>query len=154
MSGHTPGSRSLAAFPRVRPSGYNGSLLLLLVRAVSCVRILRCSGAAIPEMGGREASTSAAYFGAHYRNDMDATTSRFVGGGAVFFALQPRRAIVNDSNAELINCYAVVRDAVEELIAALKEHKAHTSRDITMRCASGIGLQTFAYGHRWNARHA
>jgi DNA adenine methylase len=53
----------------------------------------------------------------------------FLGGGAVFFALQPARAVVNDSNPELINCYAVVRDAVEDLIAALAEHKARSSSE-------------------------
>lgn len=51
----------------------------------------------------------------------------FVGGGAVFFALQPERAVINDTNAELINCYEVVRDAVGALIAALEEHRACSS---------------------------
>ena len=53
----------------------------------------------------------------------------FLGGGAVFLALQPPRAVVNDSNPELINCYQVVRDAVEDLITALEEHKACSSRE-------------------------
>lgn len=34
----------------------------------------------------------------------------FVGGGALFFALQPAKAVLADSNPELINCYIVVRD--------------------------------------------
>lgn len=46
----------------------------------------------------------------------------FVGGGALFFALQPRKAILADSNPELINCYTVVRDRVEDLIAVLDEY--------------------------------
>lgn len=46
----------------------------------------------------------------------------FIGGGALFFALQRRQAVVSDSNEELINCYQVVKDAVEELIEALKRH--------------------------------
>src|SRR5947208_1419374 len=37
----------------------------------------------------------------------------FIGGGALFFELQHRRAVINDSNSELINCYQVVKDAVE-----------------------------------------
>ena len=40
----------------------------------------------------------------------------FIGGGAVFFALQPRKAIINDYNAELINVYRTIRDYPEELI--------------------------------------
>ncbi|HGQ1571310.1 TPA: DNA adenine methylase, partial [Streptococcus pneumoniae] len=29
----------------------------------------------------------------------------FVGGGALFFDLAPKDAVINDFNAELINCY-------------------------------------------------
>ncbi len=47
----------------------------------------------------------------------------FLGGGAVLFALQPSRAIVNDINKELINVYIMVRDQVEKLIEDLKKHK-------------------------------
>ncbi|MCL5946883.1 MAG: DNA adenine methylase, partial [Chloroflexi bacterium] len=43
----------------------------------------------------------------------------FFGGGALFFALRPRRAIIADSNPELINLYRVVASNVEALIAAL-----------------------------------
>jgi len=35
----------------------------------------------------------------------------FVGGGAVFFELQPKKALINDYNSELINVYVTVRDA-------------------------------------------
>ena len=34
----------------------------------------------------------------------------FVGGGALFFALQPKQAVLADTNSELINCYKQVRD--------------------------------------------
>src|SRR5690554_3942030 len=47
----------------------------------------------------------------------------FLGGGAVLFALQPRKAVVNDINEELINVYTVIRNNVEELIEDLKKHK-------------------------------
>ena len=43
----------------------------------------------------------------------------FLGGGAVLLSLQPAKAVVNDINAELINCYEVVRDSVDELIERL-----------------------------------
>ena len=48
----------------------------------------------------------------------------FVGGGAVFFALQPTAAVLADDNAELINAYAVVRDDAERLIRHLRTHRA------------------------------
>lgn len=47
----------------------------------------------------------------------------FVGGGALFFALRPREAILADKNEELMNAYLVVRDHVDELVASLKRHR-------------------------------
>ncbi|MEO1335762.1 MAG: Dam family site-specific DNA-(adenine-N6)-methyltransferase, partial [Myxococcota bacterium] len=46
-----------------------------------------------------------------------------VGSGAVFFGLAPKRAVLTDTNAELINCYEVIRDDVEKLIEALRTHE-------------------------------
>lgn len=39
----------------------------------------------------------------------------FLGGGAMFFYLEPRRAIVNDINPQLISFYRGVRDGYEQL---------------------------------------
>ncbi len=47
----------------------------------------------------------------------------FVGGGAVLFHLQAKRAVINDSNEELINLYTVVKESPEQLIESLKQHK-------------------------------
>lgn len=47
----------------------------------------------------------------------------FLGGGAVLFRLQPDRAIVNDSNAELVNVYATIRDNPDELLQLLAAHR-------------------------------
>jgi DNA adenine methylase len=47
----------------------------------------------------------------------------FLGGGALFFFLKPKNAILSDSNPELINCYKVVRDNIESLILLLKRYK-------------------------------
>ncbi len=47
----------------------------------------------------------------------------FLGGGAVFFHLHPIRAVLADLNADLINCYRVVRDYPEQLIEVLSKHK-------------------------------
>ncbi len=43
----------------------------------------------------------------------------FLGGGALFFHLQPRRALLSDINEELVECFQVVRDDVDALIEAL-----------------------------------
>lgn len=47
----------------------------------------------------------------------------FIGGGALFFTLQPYNAYISDMNEELINLYCVVRDNVFELITDLNKHK-------------------------------
>ncbi len=47
----------------------------------------------------------------------------FVGGGAVFFDLQPSKAVINDVNAELINVYRIIKLNVDELIESLSRHK-------------------------------
>lgn len=53
----------------------------------------------------------------------------FLGGGAVMFELQPRKAIINDYNEELINVYLVVREFPEELINKLEKHKENNSEE-------------------------
>ena len=47
----------------------------------------------------------------------------FLGGGAVLFSLQPKNAIVNDLNADLMLVYEVIRDNVELLITSLEKHE-------------------------------
>lgn len=47
----------------------------------------------------------------------------FLGGGALFFHLQPQEAVLSDVNSDLINCYECVRDRVEEIILLLEEHQ-------------------------------
>ena len=57
----------------------------------------------------------------------------FLGGGAILFNLQPKNATINDSNTELINCYEVIRDFVDELIEDLKKHQNEESYYYEMR---------------------
>lgn len=47
----------------------------------------------------------------------------FIGGGAVLFSLQPKNAIINDFNKELMNVYEVIKNNIDELVADLKKHK-------------------------------
>ncbi|MDR2245812.1 MAG: DNA adenine methylase [Treponema sp.] len=51
----------------------------------------------------------------------------FVGAGALFFELQPQKAVINDSNTQLILTYRVIKENVEELLALLKEYKGKNS---------------------------
>lgn len=45
----------------------------------------------------------------------------FVGGGALFFALQPKKAYLSDKNAELIHAYSQVRDRPRAVIRELRK---------------------------------
>lgn len=47
----------------------------------------------------------------------------FIGGGAVLFHLQPKDAVINDFNEELVNVYKVIKANPEALIEDLKKHK-------------------------------
>ncbi|NIM11135.1 MAG: Dam family site-specific DNA-(adenine-N6)-methyltransferase [Candidatus Aminicenantes bacterium] len=47
----------------------------------------------------------------------------FFGGGAFFFALKPREAVISDSNPELMHVYEIVAQNVEDLIEILKTFK-------------------------------
>ncbi|MDD2531965.1 MAG: DNA adenine methylase [Candidatus Methanomethylophilaceae archaeon] len=53
----------------------------------------------------------------------------FVGAGAIFFALQPEKAVINDLNDQLCLTYMAIKDNVTELIEMLKEHKSNNSKD-------------------------
>lgn len=59
-------------------------------------------------------------------DEFNAYHEPFVGGGALFFALagqgRIRRAYLSDANAGLIDVYLALRNAVEEVIAALGQH--------------------------------
>jgi DNA adenine methylase len=47
----------------------------------------------------------------------------FIGGGALFFELQPENAYISDVNEELINLYSVIQNNVDELIEDLQKHE-------------------------------
>jgi len=51
----------------------------------------------------------------------------FIGGGALLFELQPPKAVINDSNKELINCYQVIEDSLDELMEELRKDKYSNS---------------------------
>lgn len=65
----------------------------------------------LPELAKRLPTSFNAYF------------EPFLGGGALFFNLQPEQAFLSDQNYELILTYQTVRDSVQTLIKNLKQHK-------------------------------
>lgn len=100
------------------------------------------------------------YIPAHF----DTYIEPFIGGGALFFELQPTKAVLADSNPELINCYTMVRDQVEDLINVLNSYqyseefyyamRAETPEDPVLRAARMIYLNRTCYNglYRVNKR--
>lgn len=52
----------------------------------------------------------------------------FVGAGAVLFDIQPHKAIINDANKELINCYNAIKADPEGVILLAQEHQSKNSK--------------------------
>ncbi len=53
----------------------------------------------------------------------------FLGGGSVFFTLQPNLAVLSDINQDLIATYCSVRDNLEQLIDLLQKHQNEHNSD-------------------------
>lgn len=55
----------------------------------------------------------------------------FVGGGAMLYELQPKKAIINDYNTELMNVYECVKDEKKfsEMCSELNKHETNHSED-------------------------
>lgn len=64
----------------------------------------------------------------------------FIGGGALFFALNPERAVIADSNPELINMYKQVANNVIGVIAYLKGYKNTKEDFYTVRSLEWTSL--------------
>ena len=88
----------------------------------------------------------------------------FLGGAAVFFALDPAAAVLSDLNADLINCYQVVRDDPLGLAKVLRgfrnnqeayyEIRSYQPRAPVRRAARLLYLTRLAFNgiHRVNLR--
>jgi len=52
----------------------------------------------------------------------------FIGGGALFFSVQPERAVISDLNPHLVAAFTAVRDDVEAVIRSLAIHASRHTR--------------------------
>ena len=73
----------------------------------------------------------------------------FLGGGAVFFHLGPKRAVLSDLNPELINSFLEVRDDLSALISALEELEPHRlSESYYYRLRDDLDLDSLSRAER------
>lgn len=76
--------------------------------------------------GGKR--TLADRIGQHFPDQFKTYYEPFFGGGALYFSTIPSKAVLSDTNADLINAYIHIRDASEALITALEKYK-NTEKD-------------------------
>jgi DNA adenine methylase len=53
----------------------------------------------------------------------------FLGAGAVLFDLQPAKALINDANPELINCYNTIKEHPQALLDLTREHQSRNCQE-------------------------
>jgi DNA adenine methylase len=78
----------------------------------------------------------------------------FLGGGALFFSLQPQVSFLMDVNLELINLYRSVQSNVTELIAHLSHHQEQHSEAYYYDMRSRIQDPTVWFNHGNNVERA
>lgn len=59
----------------------------------------------------------------HVPNEYNKYIEPFIGGGAFYFHLNPREAVIADLNYELVLTYKTIKSSVEEVISLLKTFK-------------------------------
>jgi len=67
----------------------------------------------------------------HLPKDIDHYTyyEPFIGAGAVFFNLQPQKAVINDFNEQLILTYIAIKNDLMNLVKLLSYHKENISEE-------------------------
>lgn len=88
-----------------------------------------------------------------YPPPFDSLTGRyfepFVGGGAVFFDLLPKKAILSDMNADLVITYNVIKNDVEKLIESLRRHKYDREYFLKIRSKDSKKLSNIGIASRF-----
>ena len=60
----------------------------------------------------------------------------FIGGGALFFELTPKNAIINDKNLDLIDTYRIIKNKPKKLIKILLKHKKKNTKEYFLEIRS------------------
>lgn len=73
----------------------------------------------------------------------------FVGGGAVFFDLQPEKSTLSDLNRELVITYNVIKKNVGKLISSLQKHKTDKEYFLKVRAQDSSKLDDISVASRF-----
>jgi len=73
----------------------------------------------------------------------------FLGSGAIFFSLNPKRAILADSNKDIINAYRAVKDNPQKIDKILSEYQALHSTEFYYRIRNEIPTTSFEHAARF-----
>lgn len=68
----------------------------------------------------------------------------FIGGGALFFNVQPKIAYLSDINFHLVLAYRAIRDDVDKLIPALRVHAKKHSKDYYLKARQRLNKESDA----------
>ncbi|MGR3273937.1 DNA adenine methylase [Acaryochloris marina NIES-2412] len=69
----------------------------------------------------------------HFPQHFSSYYEPFLGGGAIFFHLQPEQAVLSDVNPELVNVYTCVRDQIDDVLKSLETHACQHGHDYYYR---------------------
>lgn len=73
----------------------------------------------------------------------------FVGGGAVFFDLLPKKAFLSDLNSDLVITYNVIKNNVDGLIKSLKKHEYEKDYFLKVRAKNPKNLSDIEIASRF-----
>lgn len=73
--------------------------------------------------------------------DYESYHEPFLGGGAMFFHLHPKRSSLGDANADLVRLYQAVRDTPDELVSRARRHRAWHSPEYYQACREAYNSQ-------------
>lgn len=76
-------------------------------------------------------------------NDVNSYYEPFLGGGALYFALQPPDSFLSDTNPDLINCYLQVRKRPEELTTLLAGMRNSEADYYRVRSEAAYSAESF-----------
>lgn len=65
----------------------------------------------------------------------------FIGGGALYFATQPKNAYLSDANFQLVLTYRAIRDDLSRVLRNLKIHESKHEKEYFLKCRARLNTE-------------